>query len=153
MSTSAASIVYNGFSVRVRAFVSLIAPCGVRVRHPHVCSGTQNCILSCSMCVSVVWRACKAPSRVQCVSFFLFFCRPHTRPSSKRETKNKHPLREVFFWCQSTQGRRNGRAAKKWTARKRSAGRPKMIKYRHSKKYKFRLERAGCWEAKKESFP
>ena len=77
-------IVYNVFSVRVRAFVPLSAPCGVRVRHPHVLSGTQNCTLSCSVCVFAVWRSCKAPSRVQwypktapsraqCVFFFRFF--------------------------------------------------------------------------------
>ena len=58
-------IVYNVFSVRVRAFVPLSAPCGVRVRHPLVFSGTQNCTLSCSVCVFAVWRGCKAPSRVQ----------------------------------------------------------------------------------------
>ena len=43
--------VYNVFSVCVRAFVPLSAPCGVRVRHPLVFSGTQNCTLSCSVCV------------------------------------------------------------------------------------------------------
>ena len=41
---------YNVFSVRVRAFVPLSAPCGVRVRLPPVLSGTKT-----------------VPSRVQCV--------------------------------------------------------------------------------------
>ena len=53
--------VYNVFSVCVRVFEPLSAPCGVRVRRPFVISGTQNCTLSCSVCVFAVWRACKAP--------------------------------------------------------------------------------------------
>ena len=99
--------VYNVFSVCVRVFVPLSAPCGVRVRHPYVFSGTQNCTLSCSVCVFAVWRACKAPSRnqwypktalsrVQCVFFVCFCCRPHTRPRVSEKQK-KPPLIHIYM--------------------------------------------------------
>ena len=68
---------------------------------PLVFIGFQNCILVCF----AVWRACKgpsrvqwypktAPSRVQCVFFFVFFfcCRPHTRPRVSEKQKKSIPL-------------------------------------------------------------
>ena len=51
-------IAHNVFSVHVRAFVPLSAPCGLRVRHPFVFSGTQNCALSCSVRVFLPRVAC-----------------------------------------------------------------------------------------------
>ena len=92
-------VVYNVFSVRVRAFVPLSAPCGVRIGHLS-CSVVLKTAPSRVQCVFfAMWRACKAPcrvqwypktapSRAQCVFFrFFFSCRPHTRGPSKRETK------------------------------------------------------------------
>ena len=68
--------------------------CGVRMRPPLVFIGTQNSTLSCSVCVFAVWRACKAPSRVQwypktvpfrvqCVFLLFLFSLPaaYTTPS------------------------------------------------------------------------
>ena len=82
-------IVYNVFSMCIRAFVPLSAPCDVRVGHPLVLNGTQNYILSCSVCVFAVWRACKAPSRVQLPAAY-------TTPS-KRETKKSLPLAQSIL--------------------------------------------------------
>ena len=93
------SHIFPDFLGCVRAFVPLSAPCGVRVRHPLVFSGTQNFTLSRSVCVFAVWRACKAPSRVQwypktapsraqCV-FFVFFPAGRIREARVSEKQKK----------------------------------------------------------------
>ena len=74
--------VWRLFSARC-AFVALSAPCGVRVRHPLVFSGTHNCTLSCS----VIPKNCTLSCSVCFFFRFFSFCRPHTRGPSKREKK------------------------------------------------------------------
>ena len=100
-------IVYDVSSVRVRAFVPLTAPCGVRVRHPHVFIGTQNCTLSCSVCVFAVWRACKPPlvfsgtqkCTLSCSVCFFRFCFSAGRIHEARVSEKQSGLRilgEIF---------------------------------------------------------
>ena len=97
-------IVYNAFSGCVRAFVPLSAPCGVRVRHPLVFSGTQTCTLSRSVCVFCRVACVLGPLSCSVVpqNYILscsvcFLPAAYTSPS-KRETK-KRALR--FWWAEN----------------------------------------------------
>ena len=75
---------------------------------PLVFIGTQNCTLSCSVCVFAVWRACKAPllcsvvpqnctlSCSVCVCVCFLLPAAYTT-SSKRETKKSLPLYEILI--------------------------------------------------------
>ena len=77
----------------------------MRVRHPLVFSGNQNCTLSCSVCVFAVWRACTAPSRVQWypktapsrVQCVFLLPAAYTNPS-KRETKKASPYVSILLF-------------------------------------------------------
>ena len=101
-------IVYNVFSVRVRAFVPLSAPCGVRVRHPLVFSGTHNCTLSCLVCVflpcgvrvkplscSVVPKNCTLSCSVCFFSFFSARVSEQKKRAGLSEVNKPQSLRTV----------------------------------------------------------
>ena len=55
--------VHKIFSVRVRAFAPLSTPCGVRVRHPLVFSGTQNSKTALTRCESRASKRHQQPDK------------------------------------------------------------------------------------------